>query len=854
MHSDSPAHLESTVLPLALHLEHIHDAIPLRLVQQLEELHELGLRIRKERDGAPKDAPKARKQKQHFITPSWQAPISPDTSDSEVELIPRDSMTPGPLKLNKRPPLPEKTPSRPKISIVVRFPEPSRPSLAESDDDSFYCQAVPLKSAFSASSGGTIVQFHERSPLALSPLQKRSSASSKKRSPARALARSSSVSTLRSPVQVSTPRRRKHVFSSEWSWPADNQTNREPKATSTALSPTEVLTPHAPQAMSTPEAVQKPIEDETYQHKRQSSLPRPSGAELSFIDEYDPDRRPSGVSSLHSFERPSMAPSAMSEISSIHTRIDLGRSMSVPSVVKSLNTTPPDPEPIPPLPTYALPRAPPKPPVKHTLRAPENVFIDALLRDSTVLFDDTAVSLQATVATNQTSPWLRRTGAKVPAETRIIAEECRVMIVRKQEYQPTGFPIMTTSIWTIAHDFSTRVQQRLPEDEEIIPLASFFDKEKVSISLPTKLLWHPGIYGAKNEKTSQSYWTGYNFASTAAADGFQSALFGGRRLIDSFASQKCTLLRPGMLKDAFATEERVAGMERLRLWAEPAFATPDTSSKKAPPTFNPLSSNPPTAAKHLAPSEIIVTALMHLSSSFGEGWIRWRVNGPDNSVTVRDKGKKTVEVRGMDVSVKRPGVGSPPSSNGVHRPGPTPVASTTGAAASNSSPDLTGPTSSSADDAKGLKNQPRQRRHHYQPPQPTGNYHTSHMLGHHHTHSQQHVSTATNKNNNRNNSESESDRPHPRRGSSAPSLSHGHADRAQGSKPGVSGIPSVPSADLGFNASSSYTCAVSGAGGLEADGSVEGGTRMVHGLKITFATEYEKRRFVALVEVSRGGR
>jgi len=129
------------------------------------------------------------------------------------------------------------------------------------------------------------------------------------------------------------------------------------------------------------------------------------------------------------------------------------------------------------------------------------------------------------------------------------------------------------------------------------------------------------------KKTS---WINYVFVSENDAIAFQSAVF-GRKLLGSFGTNKTTILHEGF-KGAFAFEEPFANIELLRLWEDDGISTPGAADG--------------------------VLALMHVSSNFGEGWARWWINSSKQQVRVKEDGAKWARVKGIDVTVIKPGSGA----------------------------------------------------------------------------------------------------------------------------------------------------------------------------------------------------
>ncbi|KAK1003797.1 hypothetical protein LTR54_007560 [Friedmanniomyces endolithicus] len=211
----------------------------------------------------------------------------------------------------------------------------------------------------------------------------------------------------------------------------------------------------------------------------------------------------------------------------------------------------------------------------------------------------------------------------------------RICVIRKRENREHGGTRVVASIWTLAEDGGVRLQQKLSEVNETVPYCSYFDPLKVSLP-PSEgagseivLRFHGEGWG-KDEVVVRTNWVNYVFATEGDAAQFQSAVF-GRTLLGSFHTTKTTVLHEGF-KGAFAFEEQFANIEMLRLWEDDGISTPGAAGG--------------------------VLALLHVSSSFGEGWARWWINSSRLQVRVKEDGPKGAKVKGIDVMVVKPGSGA----------------------------------------------------------------------------------------------------------------------------------------------------------------------------------------------------
>lgn len=249
-------------------------------------------------------------------------------------------------------------------------------------------------------------------------------------------------------------------------------------------------------------------------------------------------------------------------------------------------------------------------------------FFKKLFRNSARLFDDHAQLVEYTVV-NEDEPDTRFNTELKPA-----AKDCRICVLRKRETRANGATNYTTSIWIVSSDFSTRIQQRLPDFPEPIPLLSSFQREKVSLSGDTTLRQHSDIPGDLALSETRTGWINYIFGTADAANHFQSAVF-GRLLLDSFRTEKSVVVHDGFRGTFFAFEEQMCGIESLRVWKDDGLATPGAGGG--------------------------VMVLIHLSPSFGEGWIRFWINNSRAPARIESDGGRFVRIRDMRLVICRCG-------------------------------------------------------------------------------------------------------------------------------------------------------------------------------------------------------
>ena len=253
--------------------------------------------------------------------------------------------------------------------------------------------------------------------------------------------------------------------------------------------------------------------------------------------------------------------------------------------------------------------------------SPEALFMKQLLRNSAKLFDGHGTLFEVT----QFDP--EAPDPRYNTKLVEITKSSRIYVIRRRETTENGTPYYATSIWTIADDFSVRVQQKLPEYSETIPFHSFFDPEKISLGQETAIRLHSKTWGAQTLSEINTSWANYHFESPQVANSFQSAIF-GRLALDSFKTEKTLVLHEGF-KATFAFEEAMCVMERMRIFEEDGVAMPGANGG--------------------------VMALVHLSASFGEGWLKWWINSSRQRIKVKDEGGRGVKVKGIDVVIAKVG-------------------------------------------------------------------------------------------------------------------------------------------------------------------------------------------------------
>ncbi|MCJ1248125.1 hypothetical protein MMC30_005340 [Trapelia coarctata] len=197
---------------------------------------------------------------------------------------------------------------------------------------------------------------------------------------------------------------------------------------------------------------------------------------------------------------------------------------------------------------------------------------------------------------------------------------CRVCIVTKTQTRSNGTLRFMTSIWTLSDSRGTRIQQKIPDGESVIPYTVWGNTKKVVLRVETELKFHDTILELKPISVAKTSWVNFNFETEKAASAFQSALI-GKLLILSVQTKRTMRIHDG-IGGTFAFAEQLCGLENLRL-----FQDEQTGG---------------------------VLAMIHYSPSFYDGYLVFYLNSTQNPLRIRDEDEKTIRVKGLNVSVDDP--------------------------------------------------------------------------------------------------------------------------------------------------------------------------------------------------------
>ncbi|KAL1619909.1 hypothetical protein SLS56_009926 [Neofusicoccum ribis] len=159
----------------------------------------------------------------------------------------------------------------------------------------------------------------------------------------------------------------------------------------------------------------------------------------------------------------------------------------------------------------------------------------------------------------------------------------------------------------------------LADGVEIVPHASYFVPEKISLPLVTELKFHDTTYGAKPLKVEKTTWINYVFEDVKSATLFQNELM-GKTLVGVFKTEKTLRIHEG-LSGVLAYQEQMCGMENLRLWEDPENGG--------------------------------ILAMIHFSAHFRPGYLAFYLNSSACPVRVKDEGGKEIKIKGLKIPLDR---------------------------------------------------------------------------------------------------------------------------------------------------------------------------------------------------------
>ncbi|KAF2419008.1 hypothetical protein EJ08DRAFT_574105, partial [Tothia fuscella] len=223
-----------------------------------------------------------------------------------------------------------------------------------------------------------------------------------------------------------------------------------------------------------------------------------------------------------------------------------------------------------------------------------------------------------------------------PFEKTLVAvtQACRIYVVRHREQLPDGQDCFTASIWAFSDDLSTRFQQKLPDEDHIIPFTSYFQDEKISITFPTEILFHDVVHGTPPLKSAKTSWVNYVLEDKISAVSLQNTLY-GHKLVDSFKTDRTLRIHDGIV-GALNYQEQMCGLENLRVWEE------ESSSR--------------------------YFMMIHFSAQFrSHGYLACYVNDRNQPVKFKNDCGKSIKVKGLKIATEE-SVTLPRRSSGLRDP------------------------------------------------------------------------------------------------------------------------------------------------------------------------------------------
>jgi hypothetical protein len=94
--------------------------------------------------------------------------------------------------------------------------------------------------------------------------------------------------------------------------------------------------------------------------------------------------------------------------------------------------------------------------------------------------------------------------------------DCRIAVVRKREAAVDAehdIRVMT-SIWVFSDDNTVRMELKMADGEMYVPYSSYFNPEKVSVTVPCELKFHDVNFGQRALSAAKTTWINYIFESS----------------------------------------------------------------------------------------------------------------------------------------------------------------------------------------------------------------------------------------------------------------------------------------------------------------------------------------------------
>ncbi|KAH0544406.1 hypothetical protein FGG08_001432 [Glutinoglossum americanum] len=260
----------------------------------------------------------------------------------------------------------------------------------------------------------------------------------------------------------------------------------------------------------------------------------------------------------------------------------------------------------------------------------QEAFKRQLLRDTAILCEVPAFSIEYAQQKDDGDAIMVKATAN-----------CQVMLLRKREVQPDGTVKFITSVWGISDDRSVRMEQKLPDGEEVIPYTVWDATLKVSLRAYSLLRFYGPSYVAETLNTAPTNWVNYIFKDeqgqfnpmedsktafyapseiTTGANLFQSALM-GKTLLLSVRTNRVLRVHEG-IAGTFAYQEQMCALENLRIWKDQ-----DSNG---------------------------VIAMIHYTPHFRDGYMSFYLNSQRDRVRISDAGDRHIKLKGLNISIEKP--------------------------------------------------------------------------------------------------------------------------------------------------------------------------------------------------------
>lgn len=91
--------------------------------------------------------------------------------------------------------------------------------------------------------------------------------------------------------------------------------------------------------------------------------------------------------------------------------------------------------------------------------------------------------------------------------------DCRIAVVRKREAasKAANDICVMTSIWVFDDDNTVRMELKMADGEMYVPYSSYFNPEKVSVTVPCELRFHDVEFGQRTRSVAKTTWINYIF-------------------------------------------------------------------------------------------------------------------------------------------------------------------------------------------------------------------------------------------------------------------------------------------------------------------------------------------------------